>query len=487
VSTYYVAKTGSSDDYDGSEATPWLTIQHAIETMIAGDTTYVKAGTYNERIMIDLAWGHGVTGTAANPINLKNYPGDSPIIDGTGLPVFDPGTGDALFYIHGGDASPLGYWNIEGFEIRNICRADKELYQTPNYGGFKAYGNFNHITLKNLNVHNCADVGIHFNNTADNKASSITIDRCIVADTNYDGGNEAITLQNLTNFVVKNCTAHNTHGLDSLAAQQKAAMSLLGCANGLVYNNEFYNAVAGPSIDTYADGVDNISVYDNHVHSCFHGITVTSEGQQDISNIYVYNNLIIDCPGGWAFAIGKANVPPNRKTTFTNVNFFNNTISNPNWTGSYGTAGYVAIITENGSGPYYIYDSNSSFSFICKNCHIMNNIIDTSAETVDHYSLTTFSVTIPIDEILFDHNLINTNSHEIGITPTAKNSILADPLFQSAATDFHLQSTSPAIGAAYSILAPATDYEGLPRPINNTPDIGALEYRYGQMYYSYLY
>jgi len=46
--TYYVATSGS-DANPGTEAQPWRTIKKAAVTLLAGDTVYVKAGTYNEK------------------------------------------------------------------------------------------------------------------------------------------------------------------------------------------------------------------------------------------------------------------------------------------------------------------------------------------------------------------------------------------------------------------------------------------------------
>jgi hypothetical protein len=54
---YYVAvdEPGASDDnnglfptYQGEQDGPWLTIQHAANTMMAGDVTYIRGGTYYE-------------------------------------------------------------------------------------------------------------------------------------------------------------------------------------------------------------------------------------------------------------------------------------------------------------------------------------------------------------------------------------------------------------------------------------------------------
>lgn len=47
--TYYVSKSGNNT-YPGTQALPWLTIQKAADTMAAGDTTIVSAGTYGENI-----------------------------------------------------------------------------------------------------------------------------------------------------------------------------------------------------------------------------------------------------------------------------------------------------------------------------------------------------------------------------------------------------------------------------------------------------
>ncbi|MCD4736852.1 MAG: right-handed parallel beta-helix repeat-containing protein, partial [Bacteroidales bacterium] len=46
---YYVATTGN-DGNDGSSGSPWLTIQHAINTVSSGDVINVASGTYNETV-----------------------------------------------------------------------------------------------------------------------------------------------------------------------------------------------------------------------------------------------------------------------------------------------------------------------------------------------------------------------------------------------------------------------------------------------------
>lgn len=47
---YYVSQQNGKDTNDGlSPSTPWLTVTKAVQTLIAGDTCYVGAGTYRER------------------------------------------------------------------------------------------------------------------------------------------------------------------------------------------------------------------------------------------------------------------------------------------------------------------------------------------------------------------------------------------------------------------------------------------------------
>jgi hypothetical protein len=64
---YYVDQSHpmASDSNAGSEDAPWLTIQHAADVMRAGDTTYVRAGIYEERVQAKNS------GELGNPVTFK--------------------------------------------------------------------------------------------------------------------------------------------------------------------------------------------------------------------------------------------------------------------------------------------------------------------------------------------------------------------------------------------------------------------------------
>ena len=50
ATSFYVSTAGNDLAGDGSSGNPWRTIQHAADTMAAGDTVIVNEGTYNETI-----------------------------------------------------------------------------------------------------------------------------------------------------------------------------------------------------------------------------------------------------------------------------------------------------------------------------------------------------------------------------------------------------------------------------------------------------
>lgn len=103
--TYYVDKDSGNDFNPGSEKAPYKTINHAASLMQAGDTTYVKAGIYNEVVELKHS------GTYEDPIVLSAYPGDRPIIDGEKINI--PLWKGLIF------AEEKSHIIIDGFEVKN--------------------------------------------------------------------------------------------------------------------------------------------------------------------------------------------------------------------------------------------------------------------------------------------------------------------------------------------------------------------------------
>jgi hypothetical protein len=93
ASVRYVAPSGS-DSADGSASHPYKTLTKAFSTLRAGDTLYVRGGTYPERIKSTPA-----DGTASSPITVKAYPGERPVVQG-------------LLWL-----STPDYWTLDGVNV----------------------------------------------------------------------------------------------------------------------------------------------------------------------------------------------------------------------------------------------------------------------------------------------------------------------------------------------------------------------------------
>ena len=171
AATYYVATTGS-DSNPGTEKQPWRTIAYAVTTMIAGDTTYVKAGTYDER---EIRFRR--SGTQSAQMRLLNAPGESPVIQciHPNPPLFHR----VLIQHSSGIEHAIGWITIEGFEIRNC------------WDGIKMYSGHN-ITIRRNWIHNNTSQGILGTGTRN------LVDRNII---NHNGP------------FVTNPTANGSHGI----------------------------------------------------------------------------------------------------------------------------------------------------------------------------------------------------------------------------------------------------------------------------------
>lgn len=93
---YYVdsGHASASDSNSGTEQAPWLTIQHAADSVAAGDTVHVKQGTYDERIVLSTG------GSAGSIIHFIAEP-------------------RRTVYTFGFNTTGADYVRIEGFDITN--------------------------------------------------------------------------------------------------------------------------------------------------------------------------------------------------------------------------------------------------------------------------------------------------------------------------------------------------------------------------------
>jgi hypothetical protein len=103
--TYYVAP-GGDDGNPGTIDFPWQTIQHAADTLVAGDTVYIRAGTHPEQVVPQNS------GAAGQYITYAAYPGEVVTLDGADVTLPDDLVG--LFGVSNRD-----YIRVAGLHVVN--------------------------------------------------------------------------------------------------------------------------------------------------------------------------------------------------------------------------------------------------------------------------------------------------------------------------------------------------------------------------------
>src|SRR5437764_10792528 len=136
--TFFVSTSGN-DANAGTSASPWRTIQHAANTVHAGDTVQVLGGVYNESVTIP-----GSGNPTAGYITFESVPGQTATLDGTGIKVAK-GQQFGLFTLR-----TNSYIVIQGFEIRN--------FQSSTGGavpiGIDFEGSGSNVEILNNHIHN---------------------------------------------------------------------------------------------------------------------------------------------------------------------------------------------------------------------------------------------------------------------------------------------------------------------------------------------
>ena len=418
---YYVAKNGS-DSNPGTQAQPWLTIEKAATTAVAGDTVYIRGGTYNEYIQIS-----SKLGSASSWLRFVNYPGETVIIDGTGLttPIV------RLF----NDT----YLELNGLQIQN----------SANSCAIFASGETDHLNFINLVIHdtyaNAFEIANYGYGFAGNIAN-ILIDGCNVYNVCTGGVQEGISLSTVNGFEIRNCIVHD--------CLQAGIDTKVGCSNGSIHNNKVYNVGQGLYIDEFGYATSNIDVYDNVFHNNGAGISLGCEngGGADMRNINIYNNILYGNTRG--FNVWPGDPAPYDKT----FSFVNNTLYHN------ADTGLTEIAFFDAAGYY-------------QNCVVANNIIVLMAPYAQ--AISDPHLAVASGAITVDHNLVYdaTGTYQGVSSIFGTNAIKANPLLVNPPTDCGLQAGSPAIDAGSSTLAPAFDFAGTPRPQGAGYDIGAYEYK----------
>ncbi|MBM3188770.1 MAG: DUF1565 domain-containing protein [Chloroflexi bacterium] len=207
--TYYVAPSGS-DANPGTEAAPWRTVGKATQTLGPGDTVYLRAGTYAERLLPQTSGSEGLY------ITYVAYPGETPTLDGANVPLPD----DLAGLVEIADKS---YIRISGLRVINAGPMD-------NNAGILAIRS-DHIIVDHNRTYNTASSGIGVWSS-----EYITVENNIVERACNGGWQECISVAGTRYFVVA--------GNEVFDCRKEGICIKHGASEGHVHGNHVHHAAA---------------------------------------------------------------------------------------------------------------------------------------------------------------------------------------------------------------------------------------------------
>jgi hypothetical protein len=395
---YYVAQNdpNADDSNPGTEALPWKTLLKACQTVVAGDTVYVKEGTYiDTENSFEKKFKPANSGTETNPIAFISTPQHAAVVRSDSLPSSRDDYAWALswgtqyvvidgFKIEGGLV--LGYDGCDHCTVKNcelIYGRCPDSDPSLNWG--LALHHANDCTLENNYVHDMTDSGNNAHNTA-----------CIMMFGNCD------------RTIIQGNTADASGGIVYNAFGQKA-----GQMNDNIWRyNLALNATAGflgmASTDETRPTEDN-TYYQNIAVNCDNAFFLSHMAYRFV----IYNNTAVDCD---KFLTAS-------KNTNIDTQLWNNILVGTNyrsiWWGGYPEAMPFSTLIDYSN--YNCFYNNSMIAFREK------------SPSLYYYSL---------------------NDWQTG-TGFDMNSIVDDPCLVGG-DDYHLQSSSPCIDAGIDL----QDYDG---------------------------
>lgn len=306
--TWYVSVDGN-DSYAGTIDRPFRTINRALAGVNPGDTVLIRSGDYHELVV----WTR--SGESGKRITLKNYPGETARIDGSGLEII--GWHSPLLLL-----KSVRYATIEGL---HICNAVNAAAKTDPEGIY-IEGSSRSITVRNCRIYNIKNSTLQTNEAdwrsahailvvgTDDKSPirDLVIEGCEIHDI-CTGTSETLTIAgNVDGFTVQNNKVYDVENIGIIIAggdnlNPSGDIGVNYARNGVVRNNLVYNCTHrntiefwGPTrygaIGIYVCGSSGVTVERNIVYGCDRGIGLVSESNalatRDciVRNNFVYSN-----------------------------------------------------------------------------------------------------------------------------------------------------------------------------------------------------
>lgn len=322
AATYFVATNGD-DANPGTQALPFLTMNHGATVLVPGDMLYVKAGTYPESFYDIIPGGS----SWSVPVTVSAYPGDTVILQ--------PGSGVGSVFYFGAPSDQ--YIVIDGFVIdgkyvtHDAIKIGSSTQRQP--------GAAHNIRIQNSEVKNAPANGIlvaeYANNNQfsglkvhDNGVSNLTHGFYISTSGNvvehseiYGNSGEGIQIfdEQLRTPVDNNVVSYNQLH-DNGWAGSGCGMILTSGNGSLAYNNLVWNNRCGIITD---QGAVNSKIYNNTVYG---NLGVGIEAGTRCIGAAVVNNISYLNSGSAISIQGRTNSASNNLTVnpaFVDAGAFN--------------------------------------------------------------------------------------------------------------------------------------------------------------------
>ncbi len=470
--TYFVSASGN-DANPGTLAAPWRHIQYAMDLVGPGSTVNVLTGVYNEFVTFRNS------GSSGNYIVLQNYSGNTPVIDGTGLPI----SGEVGLVT----IANKQYVKLIGFEIRNL-KAGGVSSAFPQ--GISVRGNGAFIEIRNNKVHDvensCRRCGAHgiavYGRDPNASIHDIIIDGNEVYNGKFGWSESMVLNGNVEFFTVSNNIVHDNDniGIDFIGFEGENPDPALDRArDGIVAGNLVYNidSYGNPAYGNersaggiYVDGGTRIVIERNIVHHSNLGVELASEhAGKNTSYITLRNNFFYN---NTQTGIAMGGYDTKRGST-ENCVIVNNTLYNNFTQGDWGAELYIQYDTRNNLIKNNIIFANTSRRFVESWSAVMTaNVVDRNLY---------FAVGGGSNGTWIWKNVTYADfaAYQAGSGNDANGWVGTDPLLiDPAIGDLHLQSSSPAIDRGENLSESGTlDLDGQPRIQGAAIDLGADEVR----------
>jgi len=412
--TYYVAPAGD-DSWLGTEAAPWRSIQRALGEAVAGDTVFIRAGTYAEHIESVRA------GTSEAPIVVSSAPGETARIDGTAS-AWSAGVVIShdcirLIGLEVVDWSEIGIW-VEGAERTEIRDC---VVHDSSYGiGFAAGAH--DFLLERVEIYHFDLYGFDASPSGGEDCYGGTLRDCVAHTSRTPG-------QNVDGFALG-------HGGQS-------GFEFIRCETYAVYDG----------FDISADDT-TLSQCSAHNNSNA-GFKSWADGVVMV-NCLAYGNDVCNLELDWD---GEPGVTAVWNCTFFDAPVFNIWVENEGDTlvlhnSILAGGGNIGLAFEQHATPSYVGNHN-----------VFHNRDAGRAIAVgytDEFSLSDIQSGAWIAYSGQDSNSLVVSDGTL---------LFTDP----DAPDLHLAAGSPALDVGTHVGAPVIDFDGTPRPQGPTHDCGAYE------------